>query len=99
MFRYCFHQECESLFEASRSRGTPLKVSQAHHDELVRGDDQHILTARPVHGVRLIWNRKRAVPVYPKEAAINGTVSAFHAGANVLTTFTKPSGKIRLPFQ
>src|SRR5258707_5780225 len=74
MFRYCFHQQCEGLFETSRSRDAPLIVSQAYHHELIRGNDQCSLTARAGHVVRLLWNGKCALPVYPKEAAVNGTV-------------------------
>src|SRR5215472_2087029 len=74
LFGYCFHQQTECFFEARRSSSAPLVMPQAHHDELMRRNDQRSLTARAGHVIRFTRHRKSPLPVYPKEAAVNRTI-------------------------
>src|SRR5215469_15371527 len=56
---------------------TPLEMSLAHHDQLMRWDYESGLATCPRHVKGLFWYRIRAVAIDPEEAAINGTIVRF----------------------
>src|SRR6185436_336775 len=57
--RYRVHQERECFLEPGRAHRAALEMSEPHHDEVVRGDDQRGLPTGARHVVRLLGNRKR----------------------------------------
>src|SRR5205823_15019072 len=60
------------IFEALESGATAPVVSEAHHDEVVRRDDQRDLCTRAGHVVRVPGHRKATLAVDPEERAVNG---------------------------
>src|SRR5262249_40736201 len=61
------HQQRERCAEAPfAGRGAPI-VAEAHHDEIVRWDDQGPLPARSRHVMRLLGQRETAVAINPEE--------------------------------
>src|SRR5206468_12406523 len=71
------HPQRERCAEAAfAARGAPI-VAEAHHDEIVRWNDQGPLPARSRHVVRLLGHREAAVAVDPEEGAIDWTLVGF----------------------
>src|SRR3972149_9695500 len=65
------HQKRERPPESLFSRRRAFEVSEANHDEIVRGDDDRGLPSRARHVVCLFGNRKRLGPIDPEEPAVD----------------------------
>src|SRR5262249_42730398 len=75
--RHRFHQKSKRTVETLVTCLTSFVMSQAHHDQIVRWNDERSLATCSRHVVGLFGYRKRAVAVDQEKAAINRTLISF----------------------
>ena len=90
--RHCLHQKRERPSETYSTGIAALVVSKAHHDEIVRWDDQCGLAPCACHVICVPRYRKRSVTVDPEEAAVDRALVGLPCGR-------KCAYKLDVPFR
>src|SRR6266571_2675012 len=90
--RHCLHQKRERPSETYSTGIAALVVSKAHHDKIVRWDDQCGLAPCACHVICVPRYRKRSVTVDPEEAAVDRALVGLPCGR-------KCAYKLDVPFR
>src|SRR5260370_42488385 len=79
-FRHRLHEERKGLPKALGPGRCPFVMTQTHHDQVMRWNNQRGLAARAVHVVCLSGHRKRAGAVDPEEGSVNRALVSLPGG-------------------